>query len=275
VDGEQTEARRARLKKVLPASTIGRLEAKVDMTLLAGDPEKPAALSLRKASGKIVNVTLARTLDVPLRPESSPLPNFTVLPEGFGYIDLGRLLDSEVGPALEKIKAAPGLILDMRGYPIGGTFRLISRLANERKLFTLFEFPEFSGDTGYFSTREESGYVDPAPDRFDYPGKIVVLIHGSTQSAAEHTCLGLETVADVTFIGSPTSGANGNITYAVVPGNIVLRFTGMGVRHGDGRRLQRTGIQPHIRVEPTIEGIRNGRDEILEKAVGFLKKGRG
>jgi C-terminal processing protease CtpA/Prc len=117
--------------------------------------------------------------------------------------------------------------------------------------------------------------VDPVPDRFDYPGKIVVLIHGSTQSAAEHTCLGLETVADVTFIGSPTSGANGNITYAVVPGNIVLRFTGMGVRHGDGRRLQRTGIQPHIRVEPTIEGIRNGRDEILEKAVGFLKKGRG
>ena len=166
VDGEQTEARRARLKKVLPASTIGRLEAKVDMTLLAGDPEKPAALSLRKASGKIVNVTLARTLDVPLRPESSPLPNFTVLPEGFGYIDLGRLLDSEVGPALEKIKAAPGLILDMRGYPIGGTFRLISRLAKERKLFTLFEFPEFSGDTGYFSTREESGYVDPVPRSF-------------------------------------------------------------------------------------------------------------
>jgi C-terminal processing protease CtpA/Prc len=275
VDGEKTEARRTRLKKVLPASTIGRLEAKVDMTLLAGDPEKPAALSLRKASGKVVKVTLPRILEVPLRPESSSLPNVTVLPSGFGYIDLGRLLDAEVGPALEKIKGTPGLILDMRGYPIGGTFRLISRLARERKLFTLFEFPEYSGDSGYFSTREEPGYVDPDRDRFDYPGKIAVLIHGSTQSAAEHTCLGLETVADVTFIGSPTSGANGNITYAVVPGNIVLRFTGMGVRHGDGRQLQRKGIQPHIRVEPTIDGIRNGRDEILEKAVEFLKTGRG
>ncbi len=59
------------------------------------------------------------------------------------------------------------------------------------------------------------------------------------------------------------------------PGNIVLRFTGMGVRHADGRQLQRKGIQPHIRVDPTIDGIRNGRDEILEKAIEFLKNGRG
>ncbi len=114
----------------------------------------------------------------------------------------------------------------------------------------------------------------PDPDPFDYRGKIAVLIHGSTQSAAEHTCLGLEAVADVTFIGSPTSGANGNITYAVVPGNIVIRFTGMSVRHGDGRRLQRMGVQPHIRVEPTIQGTREGRDELLERAVDFLKHAR-
>ncbi len=274
VDGERTEARRARLKRILPASTPGRLEAKVDMTLLAGDPEKPAAISLRKASGKIVNVTLPRIQEVPLRPEPSSLPNVTVLPDGFGYIDLGRLLDAEVGPALEKIKDTPGLVLDMRGYPIGGTFRLISRLARKKTPFTLFEFPEFSGAAGGFSTREETGYAYPDPDPFDYRGKIAVLIHGSTQSAAEHTCLGLEAVADVTFIGSPTSGANGNITYAVVPGNIVIRFTGMSVRHGDGRQLQRMGIQPHIRVEPTIRGVREGRDELLERAVEFLKHAR-
>lgn len=275
VDGEKAEDRRARLKRFLPASTPGRLEAKADMALLAGDPDRPARVSFRKASGKVVSATLPRTREVPLRPDPSPLPNFTVLPEGPGYIDLGRLLDAEVGPALEKVKDTPGLVLDMRGYPIGGTFGLIARLARERKPFTLFGFPEFSGDSGHFSTREETGYVEPAAGHFDYKGRIAVLIHGSTQSAAEHTCLGLEAVADVTFIGSPTSGANGNITYAVLPGNIVVRFTGMSVRHADGRRLQRLGIQPHIRVEPTIEGIRSGRDEVLERAVEFLKTGRG
>ena len=41
--------------------------------------------------------------------------------------------------------------------------------------------------------------------------------------------------------------------------------------HADGRQLQRLGIQPHVRVEPTIAGVRAGRDEVLEAAVAFLR----
>lgn len=277
VDGENAEDRRARLKKVLAASTIGRLEAIVDMRFLAGNKENLSIkLAVRKASGKVLDIELPRTPpQAGAVPEAPKLPNFGVLPSGFGYIDLGRLLDSDVGPALEAVKKTPGMIMDMRGYPIGGTWLLAGRLATSRKSFAILEFPVYSGETGVFSRRRELQDLEPSPDHFDYKGKIAVLIHGSTQSAAEHTCLLLETVADVTFVGAPTSGADGNITHTFLPGNIALSFTGMGVLHADGRQLQRKGIQPHIRVEPTIKGIRNGRDEILEKAVEFLKKGRG
>ena len=277
VDGENAEDRRARLKKVLAASTIGRLEAIVDMRFLAGNKENLSIkLAVRKASGKVLDIELPRTPpQAGAVPEVPKLPNFGVLPSGFGYIDLGRLLDSDVGPALEAVKKTPGMIMDMRGYPIGGTWLLAGRLATSRKSFAILEFPVYSGETGVFSRRRELQDLEPSPDHFDYKGKIAVLIHGSTQSAAEHTCLLLETVADVTFVGAPTSGADGNITYTFLPGNIALSFTGMGVLHADGRQLQRKGIQPHIRVEPTIKGIRSGRDEILEKAVEFLKKGRG
>jgi hypothetical protein len=34
--------------------------------------------------------------------------------------------------------------------------------------------------------------------------------------------------------------------------------------------LQRVGIQPHIRVEPTPQGIRDGRDEVLEAGIQYL-----
>jgi C-terminal processing protease CtpA/Prc len=277
VDGEKAEDRRARLKKVIAASTTGRLEAIVDMRFLAGNKENPSIkLAVRKASGKVMDVELPRTPpQAGAAPEAPKLPNFGVLPSGFGYIDLGRLLDSDVGLALEAVKKTPGLILDMRGYPIGGTWLLAGRLATSRKSFAILEFPMYSGEAGIFSRRRELQDLEPNPEHFDYKGKIAVLIHGSTQSAAEHTCLLLETVADVTFVGSPTSGADGNITYTFLPGNIALSFTGMGVLHADGRQLQRKGIQPHIRVEPTIKGIRSGRDEILEKAVEFLKKRRG
>jgi len=55
-----------------------------------------------------------------------------------------------------------------------------------------------------------------------------------------------------------------------MPGGINVNFTGHDVRHADGRQLQRVGIQPDIRVEPTIAGIAAGKDEVLEAAIKFL-----
>jgi C-terminal processing protease CtpA/Prc len=56
-----------------------------------------------------------------------------------------------------------------------------------------------------------------------------------------------------------------------VPGDVWITFTGQEVRHADGRQLQRVGVVPDLRVEPTLEGLREGRDEVLEAAVGFLE----
>jgi C-terminal processing protease CtpA/Prc len=74
----------------------------------------------------------------------------------------------------------------------------------------------------------------------------------------------------VTFIGSPTNGANCDVTDLVLPGGIYVGFSGHDVRHADGRQLQRVGIQPYVRVGPTPRGIREGRDEVLEAAVNHL-----
>jgi C-terminal processing protease CtpA/Prc len=75
----------------------------------------------------------------------------------------------------------------------------------------------------------------------------------------------------VTFVGTPTNGANGDVTFMVLPGNLAVSFTGHNVRHADGRQLQRVGIQPTVRAAPTIAGIAAGRDEVLEAAVGHLQ----
>jgi hypothetical protein len=51
-------------------------------------------------------------------------------------------------------------------------------------------------------------------------------------------------------------------------------FTGQAVRHVDGRQLQQVGIQPTIVAEPTIAGIRAGKDEVLDRAIQFATTGR-
>jgi len=79
-----------------------------------------------------------------------------------------------------------------------------------------------------------------------------------------------ESATDVTFIGSPTNGANGDVTNLVLPGDIYVGFSGHDVRHADGRQLQRVGIQRHVKAEPTPKGISAGRDEVLEAALKYL-----
>jgi len=72
-------------------------------------------------------------------------------------------------------------------------------------------------------------------------------------------------------VGSPTDGADGDVSFFYAPGNIMIYFTGDDVRWGDGSQQQRIGLIPDIAIVPTIEGIRAGRDEVLQRAVADLE----
>jgi hypothetical protein len=55
----------------------------------------------------------------------------------------------------------------------------------------------------------------------------------------------------------------------VVPGGVLVSFSGQDIRHANGGKLQRLGIQPNVNAAPTLTGIRSGKDEALEKAIEF------
>lgn len=55
-----------------------------------------------------------------------------------------------------------------------------------------------------------------------------------------------------------------------LPGNIFTYISGIGVLTPDGSETQRIGIVPDIKIEPTIKGIRAGKDEVLEKAIELI-----
>lgn len=40
------------------------------------------------------------------------------------------------------------------------------------------------------------------------------------------------------------------------------------------KETQRIGIVPDIEIKPTIRGIQEGKDEVLERAVLFVEKGK-
>jgi C-terminal processing protease CtpA/Prc len=74
-----------------------------------------------------------------------------------------------------------------------------------------------------------------------------------------------------TIIGSTTAGANGNVTTFAVPGGFRIAFTGMRVTGHDGQTPHHlTGITPHITARKTIAGLREGRDEVLARALEWI-----
>jgi hypothetical protein len=95
----------------------------------------------------------------------------------------------------------------------------------------------------------------------------VILIDENTLSAAEYNCMILEALPNVTKIGSQTAGADGNVTNWKLSQDIVTMFTAIGVYYPNGDSTQRIGIVPDIEVRPTRAGVRQGRDEVLEKAL--------
>lgn len=281
VDGEPVEKRREFLARYTSASTPQWLMRGVNARLLLGPKDSVVKLKVQGIEGEARDVELPRSESITdpkwaqLLERSTPV--MQVLPSGYGYVDLDRLQAGEVDKMFETIKETPAVIFDMRGYPNGTAWSIAPRLTNKGNVVAaLFSRPlleatdltnEELADTASYSFSQRI----PDPQGDVYKGKVVVLINEDAISQAEHTCLFFEAATNVTFIGTPTAGANGDITFMVLPGNLTVSFSGHDVRHADGRQLQRVGIQPTIKVAPTIRGVANGRDEILEAAINFLK----
>lgn len=281
VDGEPVEKRREFLARYSAASTPQWSMRNVNGRLLLGPKDSVAKLKVQSVAGETRDVELPRTQSI-MDPKLFQLlerstPVMQVLPSGFGYADLDRLQAGEVDKMFETIKGTPAVIFDMRGYPNGTAWSIAPRLTEKKNVVAaLFSRPILEATSLSNSELADNASYSfaqriPDPQGDVYKGKVVVLINEDAISQAEHTCLFFEAATDVTFIGTPTAGANGDVTVMVLPGNLIVSFSGHDVRHADGRQLQRVGIQPTIKVAPTIRGLVDGHDEILEAAVKFLQ----
>jgi C-terminal processing protease CtpA/Prc len=276
VDGEEIAARRARLERLVAASTPQALRWGVDRLVVGGPAGGETVLWVRDAAGQVretrlrCSVTREELRALWAARGRAPLPVFGVLPPNVGYLDLERLTLAQVDEALEAVKQTPALICDMRGYPQGTAWALAPRLTDQPVTTARFQHPERHGPDPAFQSVMQGAQTATPSGPWRYAGRVAVLIDENARSQAEHTCLFLEAAAAVTFVGGPTQGANGNVTEVALPGGLTARFTGLDVRHADGRQLQRMGIQPHLPVAPTLEGTRHGRDEVLEAAIMFL-----
>jgi C-terminal processing protease CtpA/Prc len=272
VDGEPLDARVQRLWKYVTASTRTARTNRVAAVALRGPAKSVAQLGLRGADGTthVLAVPRMQTL-APRPPAAAP---YRLLDGNIGYVDLRLLETTQVYAMFDALMKTKAIVFDMRGYPNGTAWPIAARINTRHALYgASFRRAQLGGAATAEETPSRGYYFDqtlPKTTKPLYTGKVVVLIDNRAISQAEHTCLFFEQAAGATFAGSPTAGANGDVTNFPLPGGFTVRFSGHDVRHADGRQLQRVGIQPDIRVEPTIAGLRAGKDEVLERAIAYV-----
>lgn len=162
------------------------------------------------------------------------------------------------------------MVIDLRSYPADNLLQsLIKYVLPSPAPFAKFTVGSIRQPGQFAMTGEmEAG----SKNKDYYKGKVVILVDATTQSNAEFVTMALRLAPRAVVLGSTTAGADGNISFFSLPGGIQTLITGIGVYYPDGRETQRTGIGPDIVMEPTVKGIRENRDELLDKALAIIRE---
>jgi C-terminal processing protease CtpA/Prc len=228
----------------------------------------PATVVVRRAGNSATiesNRVLRSTLDYSSTyVHDRPGPAFQILPNDIAYLKLSAVSAAASAGYIRSAAATKGLIIDIRNYPSEFVvFTLGQLLVSQPTQFVNFAKGDVT-NPGAFRWTPGAALVPQEPR---YTGKIVILVDEQTQSQAEYTTMAFRTASGAIVIGSTTAGADGDVSLIPLPGGLSGYFSGNGVFYPDKRPTQRVGILPDIEVRPTLDGIRAGRDEVLEEAI--------
>ena len=110
----------------------------------------------------------------------------------------------------------------------------------------------------------------PDPQR-QYKKPVLVLISAATYSAAEDFVVAFDSMQRGTLVGEATGGSTGQPLFIKLPGGGRARICTKQDTYPDGRVFVGVGVQPQHIVKQTVDGVRAGRDEVLEAALATLQ----
>jgi C-terminal processing protease CtpA/Prc len=197
-------------------------------------------------------------------------PNIDEVADDIFYVNIDRTNDQELSSNIQKLAQAKSLIFDLRGYPSNVYWNFIGHFIDSTVTAPRLYVPQIM-----YPDRERMTFdtttkwvIQPQEPRFR--GRIIFLTNAKAVSKSEVWMGIIEHYKLADIVGQPTAGTNGSVTTFALPGGFTVRFTGQLVLKHDGSQHHLVGIKPPVPVERTIEAVREGRDEYLEKAIELI-----
>ncbi|MBJ2125983.1 S41 family peptidase [Flavobacterium sp. IB48] len=206
-----------------------------------------------------------------IRMKAAEKEKWKFLDNNVAYIDMSAIAEGDVPAIMKECLNSKAIIFDLRNNSNGTNYIISEYLNPEPREFVKFIDSDLSAP-GRFVWRKEiekCGKINPDY----YKGKVIILVNEVTQSHGEYTAMNFQTAPDATVIGSQTSGADGGVVRFEIINGFWTQFSSYGVFYPNKKETQRIGIVPDIKVKQTILGIQQKRDEFLERALLFAKRG--
>ena len=194
---------------------------------------------------------------------------FQIINDDIAYLKLSTLEKEDLPGYVDEMIGKRGLIIDIRGYPnTFAVFSLGQHLVADATPFAKFTMPD-ANQPGLFHW-SHTLEIKPEAPRFE--GPVAILVDERSVSQSEYTAMAFRASPNAAVFGSQTAGADGNVSRIVLPGDQKTAFSGLGVFYPDGSPTQQVGILPDCAVHPTMDGLQNGKDEVLEAAIRFIAR---
>ena len=197
-----------------------------------------------------------------------------ILEGNIGLINPSSIPVGDTGTVVNQIMNdlcdTDGLIIDLRQYPSDTRMHMFLSMYLRRKatVYNVMTVPSQSVPGTFIKQKMSSWGV--VPETFYYEKPVVLLMDERSVSNSEFSIMNLRTGDHVVVIGSNSAGVDGNATELPLPNGNHLRFSSGGVYTPEMGQTQRVGLASDIEVYPTIEGIKEGRDELMEAAVDYI-----
>jgi len=269
IDGINSKEYFERIYPLVSAATEGWLNYKANFMSLTGDRNSKLKLTV---NGK--SIELFRKRNDYRRINENEI-RYKNIEDGIWYLNLDKIEMDTINKIIPELLKSRAIICDARGYPAGNHELLMHFLKSDDTAKAWMQipqiiYPDHEKITGY----AKYDWIDLMKAKEPYLGdkRIVYIIDGSAISYAE-CCLGfIEGYNLAIKVGQPTAGTNGNVNPFSIPGGYTISWTGMKVVKHNGSQHHGVGIIPDIYVSKTIKGIKEHRDEFLEKAIEIAKK---